>query len=142
MSKFKLKEATFDGKTSVVLLKTPLGICKGVAKVHPKDEDSCSQFVGCRYAEQRAKVNYYKKRIKEWEKTRKDFLAFYGQLTQMKNFNPRSFEAKKMRRKIHELAALIQRDKEFINFLEANIVEADKVRENFLEKYVKKDNNK
>lgn len=139
MSKIKFKEATFDGKTSTVLLKTPLGICKGVAKVHPEDADSCSRFVGCRYAEQRARINYYKKRIKRWEKTRKDFLAFYKELAHMKDFNLYSREARRMRRKIYELGAAIQTDKKIIASLEAEIVEADKAREKFLEKYVKKE---
>lgn len=43
---------------------TDLGSFKGIAKLHPEDKEIASRFAGCRYAETRAVIKYFKMKIK------------------------------------------------------------------------------
>lgn len=63
--KWKIKSAVFDEEDGVscVSISTHLGRFDGVSCLHPDDKDIASEFEGCRYAELRAVISFYKAEI-------------------------------------------------------------------------------
>ena len=58
----KLIYSNYDPETgiSIVRIQTPHGTFKGKARVHPNDINIASHYAGCKYAEIRAYIRYYK----------------------------------------------------------------------------------
>lgn len=63
--KWKLKKAEYNNVNGIssVEISTHLGIFKGYSSLHPDDKDIVSEFEGCRYAEGRAIIKYFKKEL-------------------------------------------------------------------------------
>lgn len=63
----KLVYSNFNKQTgeSVVILQDKNGRYVGKAKLHPSDTEFSSEFAGCRIAEQRAWLDFYKKELKK-----------------------------------------------------------------------------
>ena len=55
-------------------------------------------------------------------------------MTQCKKFNPKSFEARRMRKKMHEIKADITELNEFKNFKLQEVAEYIKLKEEFYQK--------
>ena len=49
-----------DTGISIVKINTPYGMIKGTAKLHPDDKEVSSKYAGCKYAEMRAWIKYFK----------------------------------------------------------------------------------
>ena len=58
----KLIYSNYDPETgiSIARIQTPHGTFKGKARVHPNDINIASHYAGCKYAEIRAYIRYYK----------------------------------------------------------------------------------
>lgn len=74
-----------DSGISVVRIQTPEGMFKGKARVHPKDLNTASSYTGCRYAELRAYIKYYKFKARQYQIAVKEMTNFYNQLKQNKD---------------------------------------------------------
>lgn len=63
----KLTYSNFNSETgeSVVILQNRNGRYVGKAKLHPEDREFASEFAGCRIAEQRAWLDFYKTELKK-----------------------------------------------------------------------------
>ena len=103
---FKIKSSNYDevSGVSIVTILTELGEFTGVARLHEDDKENASSFFGCEIAEIRAYIQYSKKQQFIALHKYKAFKDMYKNLSQMKEFNKDSVEARKIRRKMHELS--------------------------------------
>lgn len=102
--KYKLIHAEFFPETgeSEVAIENKNGIFIGLAQCHPEEQHP-SKFAGCRIAEVRAHIQaaQYEKKILNYQI--KELQNFEKILKGLKNYNPNSLEARRLRRRIHEL---------------------------------------
>lgn len=101
--KNKLAYANFNAETGIsdVVIKNKNGSFMGIATCHP-EEEAISEYTGCRYAEIRANikaVQYEKRMVNAAIKELEDFEKI---LKSLKDYNPHSVEARRLRRRIHE----------------------------------------
>ena len=101
--KSKLIYANYFPETgeSEVAIKNKRGVFVGHAQCHP-EEEAPSDYAGCRYAEIRANIEAIKceKRIVNF--AIKELEDFEKILKSLKDYNPNSVEARRLRRRIHE----------------------------------------
>ena len=85
-SKTKLVYSNYDPETgiSIARIQTPHGTFKGKARVHPKEADIASSYAGCKYAEIRAYIKYYKFLAKLKQSSIEEITKLYNQLSQCK----------------------------------------------------------
>lgn len=101
--KNKLIYANFDAETGIsdAVIRNKNGTFMGIATCHP-EEEAVSDYAGCRYAEIRANikaVQYEKRMVNAAIKELEDFEKI---LKSLKDYNPNSVEARRLRRRIHE----------------------------------------
>ena len=81
----KLIKAEFNRESgeSIVILQNKNGQYIGKARLHPEDKEFANEFTGCRLAEQRAWLDFYKKelnktkiKLKTLENFYKDFILY------------------------------------------------------------------
>ena len=86
-NKTKLIYSNYDPETgiSIVRIQSPEVIFKGKARVHPSENDIASSFAGCKYAEIKAYIKYFKnlKNLKQY--AIKEITKLYNQLSQRKD---------------------------------------------------------
>ena len=85
-SKTKLIYSNYDPETgiSIARIQTPHGTFKGKARVHPKEADVASSYAGCKYAEIRAYIKYYKFLAKLKQSSIEEMTKLYNRLDQCK----------------------------------------------------------
>jgi len=85
-SKTKLVYSNYDPETgiSIARIQTPHGTFKGKARVHPREADIASSYAGCKYAEIRAYIKYYKFLAKLKQSSIEEITKLYNQLSQCK----------------------------------------------------------
>ena len=101
--KNKLIYANFNAETGIsdVVIRNKNGTFMGIATCHP-EEEAVSDYAGCRYAEIRANIKaiqYEKRMVNAAIKELEDFEKI---LKSLKDYNPNSVEARRLRRRIHE----------------------------------------
>ena len=96
----------------------------GTAQCHPEDEDFKSELIGSEIAYSRACI-----KVLQAMKTERR-----AQLHAFKEFNPDSFEAKMMRKKMDEISIDIDALKECIECVREDIRNSIDVAENFYQK--------
>ena len=107
----------------------------GTAKCHEQDEDMKSQKVGTFIALNRAQVKHLTYIInKELKPQLKAIESMYNEMAQCKKFNPSSFEARRIRKKMHEIRADITELDEFKKFKLQETAEYIKLKEEFYQK--------
>ena len=91
--KIKLTYVNFDPETgiSIARIQTPIGSFKGKARLHPQDKDFGSGYAGCKYAEMRAVIKYYKEMAKIKGYVIKEVVKLHNQLIQ----NNKSYKSAK-----------------------------------------------
>lgn len=99
----RMIHADFNYNTgiSTVTINSRYGKFTGTARLHPADVDHPSEFAGCEYAEIRANIKYMKARKAECRVQLKTMQDFYNNIASMKNFNPNSWESKRIRKTIY-----------------------------------------
>ena len=102
--KTKLIYSDFDQETgeSVAIIENKYGTFSGVSILHP-EEKNVSSFVGCRYAEIRAYMEYYRHRRDLIDEQLKGLIDFQNILKGTWNYNDQSTENRRLRKRIHEL---------------------------------------
>lgn len=85
-SKTKLIYSNYDPESgiSIARIQTPHGTFKGKARVHPKEADIASSYAGCKYAEIRAYIKYYKFLAKLKQSSIEEITKLYNKLDQCK----------------------------------------------------------
>ena len=107
----------------------------GTAKCHEQDQDMKSEKVGTFIALNRAQIKHLTYIInKELKPQLKAIETMYNEMTQCKNFNPKSFEARRMRKKMYEIKDDIAELNEFKQFKINETAEYIKVKEDFYQK--------
>jgi len=91
--KIKLTYVNYDPETgiSIARIQTPIGSFKGKARLHPQDKDFGSSYAGCKYAEMRAIIKYYKEMAKIKGCVIKEVVKLHNQLIQ----NNKSYKSAK-----------------------------------------------
>ena len=107
----------------------------GTAKCHEQDQDMKSEKVGTFIALNRAQIKHLTYIInKELKPQLKAIGTMYNEMAQCKNFNPKSFEARRMRKKMYEIKDDIAELNEFKQFKINETAEYIKVKEDFYQK--------
>lgn len=83
----KLIYSNYDPDTgiSIARIQTPHGTFKGKARVHPNEINIASHYAGCKYAEIRAYIKYYKFLAKLTQSTIEEVTKIYNKLDQCKD---------------------------------------------------------
>lgn len=121
--KWRIRNAVFnkeDGISSVII-STRLGLYSGISCVHPDDEDIASEFEGCRYAELRAAIDYFKDEKRIAIVKRDTLLDLYKNYEQMKYFSENKKEIKCLKAKINDCNKKIEDIDKGINTLTEHI---------------------
>ena len=94
MNNIKLVYSNYDEETgiSTVRIQTPEGTFKGKSRLHPKDKNVGSRYVGCKYAEMRAWIKYYKFMARLKQSAIEEVAKLNNQLNQDKNIPKRAKE--------------------------------------------------
>lgn len=81
-SKIKLVYSDYNEETgvSIARIQTPYGVFKGKARLNPQDADTASHYEGCKYAEMRAYIKYFKFMIKIKRTAYDELQKLYNQL--------------------------------------------------------------
>lgn len=105
MLKAKMIDSGFNRETGIsyATIKTPNGIYTGYSYLQEEDKEYASEFAGCKYAEIKANIKMVKDKIRILKSQLSAFEKFYNNISEGRNFNKRSYEARKMRRKMFEL---------------------------------------
>lgn len=106
----------------------------GTAQCHPEDEDFKSELIGSEIAYSRACIKVLQAMKTERRAQLHAFKELYGSIQPSPKFNPDSFEAKMMRKKMDEISIDIDALKECIECVREDIRNSIDVAENFYQK--------
>ena len=137
----KLLYSSFDpqtGKSIVALTDKNNNTYIGQARLHPDDKNNASNLFGCRLAEKRAWIKYFKEEYKK----KKIELNTIKQLNNDIKYNYRVYTPKKIQRRINiklrDYSNEINEIKNNIEILEKELIQEIKTRDKILYK-IKKD---
>ncbi len=134
--KSKLIYANYFPETgeSEVVIENKRGMFVGQAQCHP-EEEAPSDYAGCRYAEARAHIaaTQYEKKILNYKI--EELENFEKILKSLKDYNPHCLEARRLRRRIHELKSTRKQLIENMQAMKAAITRAMDERDAWLEKH-------
>lgn len=142
MSKIQYSYSFFDEDSNSYWIElTYLGkTYGGTAKLHEEDVSTKSSFFGFEIAELRAKIKVEKSALQTMRNELKTLTQLYNQLTQMREFNPRSCESKAIRKQIAIKESNYQEQKYFIDSLKKEVYNKIRMRDKIKEVYTKEDN--
>ena len=131
--------ANFDKKTgiSTVTINTPLGEFTGRSKMHLQDYQYPSSFAGCKYAEAKARIKYFKAKRRKIKTQLETMNQFYSTISQMKDFNPNDTNARKARWYIHHYESQLHEIEGILDFAKFNLKYNIQERDKFMEKMQK-----
>lgn len=122
---------------SYVKIRTKYGDFEGESELHEEDRDIVSSFAGCRYAESKAIEKCFKQQIKELRLQVKGIKDVLSMLETVKDYNPNSLEARKMRRRLYELNNKISNLQERIKLISERRVYDMEHRREKIEEFIK-----
>lgn len=103
------------GYANAAIYRNGIGYC-GTAICHPEDEDMESELIGSHIAMERAKIEFYRHiKNNEIAPSLKAIKNLYSGISQGKDFNTKSYEARKIRKEIYRLELELKGLKESIN---------------------------
>lgn len=120
---------------SLVVIRNRYGDFFGSAQLHPEDKPFESQFAGCHYAEMRAHISCTKHRIIEAKAQIKAIENLEKTLMGKRDYNPKSMEAKLIRKRKFELKAEHKKLKELLANIKKGLKESMTARDEFNKKY-------
>ena len=133
--------ATYEDGLSTVEITNRYGTFVGHAKLHPEDVAFESNFAGCRFAEMKAGIKIFQAKIKDVRVKIKTLEDFEKVLINCKDYDPNSFEGKRLRKQIYllkrELNQLLANKTSLSSKLKEHIDYRDKVVHKYAK--VKKD---
>lgn len=115
----------------------------GKSRLHKEDKDYASSYAGCRFAEMKAIIKTYKRKVQNLKLRLKELIYFQSMLEQTKGYNSESIEARKLRKRIHLLKEEIKNEEHNIDVYEENFQKEIKQRDasiKFLREFQKKKN--
>ena len=121
---------------SVVTISNKFGEFTGISYLHEEDKHLESNFVGCRYAEIRAWIEYYKYRKGLVDAQLKGLSDFEKILKGTWNYNPKSSENNRLRKRMAELKAEKAEYKERIEVLKTTLRMSMDQRDEFVKKHL------
>lgn len=134
--KYSVIDDLFDPETNItyVTIETKLGIFIGSSYLQPCDEDFKSSYRGFRYAEAKAFMKYLRA-IKMQTKAQLSAIeGMYNNIACGKEFNPNSYEARKIRSKIYSLKEEVENISKEIEQYHNSFLEGVKRDDNLLKK--------
>lgn len=134
--KEKILYSNYDKNTGIskTIISNKYGVFTGISKLSKEDSDFASSYAGCRYSLYKAKIKSYKCQLKEIKfqlKTLRDFSIF---MSQSKEYNKNSHEAKKLRQYIYLKNKEKNKIEEEIRKIESQLKHSIKERENTIKK--------
>lgn len=137
--KSKLIYSNYDETSglSTVVVSNKYGIFEGQSSLHPEDKKYESSFFGCRIAEARCTIAALKEQRNQLKLQIKTLSDFEKNLKGQKQYNPHSFECRKLRKQIY---ILVEEKKKIDNHIEEivkNIKIADKNRQRSIDQLIK-----
>ena len=137
--KTKLIYSNFDPETgeSVAIIENRYGTFYGFSDLHP-EEENVSSFVGCRYAEIRAHIEYHRHRRDLIDEQIKGLTDFQKILKGTWNYNDQSTENRRLRKRIHELNEERASFSRKIELLKQTLKTSMENRDEFVKKHLTK----
>ena len=134
MKSMKIIYSNFDETTgiSTVTILTKIGEFTGTSKLHNEDKNISSSFAGCRYAEIRAIIKYYKKKLENINNQIKGLDDCRKIIENLKDYNEYSVENRRIRRRLYELKSEKQKIKMCIDNLRNKLIDLMNQREKVL----------
>jgi len=126
-----------DTGESLVVIRNRYGDFFGSAQLHPEDKPFESQFAGCRYAEMRAYISCTKHRIVEAKAQVKAIENLEKTLMGKRDYNPKSMEAKLIRKRKYELKAEQKKLKQLLEDIKRALKEQMNARDEFNRRFSK-----
>ena len=142
--KWKIVNADFNRETGISKVKiiTNLGEFEGSSKLHEEDKDIISNYEGCRYAEIRALIKYFKAKIKNQEIKIKTINNLIGNMEKLYNYAKNTPEARFIRKQYYIEQKNLQDLKDILNKLEEKVYnDMQEYRKNY-QQFIEKVNNK
>lgn len=101
----KLIYSNYDSETgkSIVIIRNKYGTFKGKVYIDQEDKKYESKFFGCRLAEIKAVIKCYKYQKNNIKEQLKSLQQLDLDFQKMKEYNNKSFEARRLKRRIFEL---------------------------------------
>lgn len=143
--KYSLIYSKYNPETGVskVWIKNRYGTFMGKSRLHKEDKDYVSSYAGCRFAEMKAIIKTYKRKVQNLKLRLKELIYFQSMLEQTKGYNSESIEARKLRKRIYLLKEEIKKEEHNIDVYEENFQKEIKQRDasiKFLRNFQKKKN--
>lgn len=137
--KSKLLYSDYDKPSgiSTVVVSNKYGIFEGRATLHPEDKKYESSFFGCRIAEARCTIAILKEQRQQLKAQIKTLTDFEKNLKGQKQYNPHSFECRKLRKQIYILVKEKEKIENRIEEITENIKIADKNRQRSIDQLIK-----
>lgn len=137
MARYKILRSKSDaedkgGVFSYVEIGTDIGKFFATAELHP--EDNFSNFLGCEIAESKAVRKYMKKKISYLKERLNEIENFEKMLLCCKAYNPKGFEARRLRRRKYELRDEIKVWERRYNSLSDRVINSFRAREETVKK--------
>lgn len=127
----KLLSSIFDAETgiSTVTIQTELGIFQGRARLHPDDRDNASNLAGCRLAEERAILKYFKTLLKYKKIEFKALNHIYKDLYDNDAFDDKIFHRLnlQLRNRTNEMNILKEEIKNIEDYIQKSILMRDQI---------------
>lgn len=132
----KLLYSYFNPTTgkSIVGLSNKNGIYEGIARLHPEDKKNASEYAGCRIAEGRAWIKYFKYEKKQCQEKIKMIKNLYKDIYRNCSENTKTEVSKRFAIQIKYYKSKISECKISIEDIENQLKESIKIRDNIIAK--------
>ena len=137
--KSKLIYSDYDKPSgiSTVVVSNKYGVFEGRAVLHPEDKKYESSFFGCRIAEARCTIATLKEQRQQLKVQIKTLTDFEKNLKGQRQYNPHSFECRKLRKQIYILTLEKGNIEKRIEEIAENIKTVDKNRQKSINQLIK-----
>ena len=138
--RYKLLYSNFNKETgtSKVIIRTPLGDFEGHTKIHKEDQDIQSIFQGCRYAEIRAIIKYYKEKLKIQKNKIITLEQIIKGMEKLNNYNKNSLEARYLRKQYYIQKSIFKKYQKEIENSENDLLNVMQNYRKDYEKFIEK----
>ena len=123
MASIKVIKTDFDRETgiSTAEILTKYGTFTGTSKLHSEDNDITSEYIGCMYAEAKARIKYEKAKLQEFRQRYQFLDALLKDMKRINGYNEKSIEARFLRKQFFIARDNVKKQEEVIKQKRENL---------------------
>ena len=139
MSKIKIITSEFNEQTgkSIVTIQTPLGLFTGESQLDEEDKAISSKYAGCQYAEMKAIMKYFKRKISNYKIEINALENFNKSMRNKKDYDNESAEMRSLRKEIYIKKKNIKDYEDRLNSLRNHLLKNIEQREKVVKRVIK-----